>query len=69
MNTVVTSANKSEDMTDFVRRLRPKRWKVFQMLPLEGENVGSNATQRNAWGLEVTPVYFGRIENQGSSFL
>ncbi len=36
INTVVTSANYDEDFTEFIRRARPHRWKIMQMLPLEG---------------------------------
>jgi pyruvate-formate lyase-activating enzyme len=41
LNTVVTSATWTEDMTGFVRRMRPERWKVFQVLPIAGQNDGS----------------------------
>lgn len=40
LNTVVTSLNWRENMTDFVLRTRPERWKVFQVLPIEGQNTG-----------------------------
>lgn len=38
VNTVVTSINHGDDMHDLIRDLAPVRWKVFQMLPIEGEN-------------------------------
>lgn len=41
LNTVVTRLNFQEDMSTFVRRVRPERWKVFQVLPVEGQNDGS----------------------------
>lgn len=41
LNTVVTRLNFQEDMSAFVRRVCPKRWKVFQVLPVEGQNDGS----------------------------
>ncbi len=41
LNTVVTSLNWQEDMTDFVLRARPERWKVFQVLPIDGQNDGT----------------------------
>lgn len=41
LNTVVTSLNWQEDMADFVLRARPERWKVFQVLPIEGQNSGT----------------------------
>ncbi|MCS6915412.1 MAG: viperin family antiviral radical SAM protein [Myxococcota bacterium] len=40
LNTVVTALNWQEDMSGFVRRVRPDRWKVFQVLPIEGQNDG-----------------------------
>lgn len=40
LNTVVTALNWKEDMSFFVRRVRPERWKVFQVLPIEGQNDG-----------------------------
>jgi radical S-adenosyl methionine domain-containing protein 2 len=40
LNTVVTALNWSEDMSDFVLRVQPERWKVFQVLPVEGQNSG-----------------------------
>ncbi|MGB3205998.1 MAG: viperin family antiviral radical SAM protein [Crinalium sp.] len=41
LNTVVTSLNFQEDMSAFVRRVRPERWKVFQVLKVDGQNDGS----------------------------
>ena len=38
MNTVVTAVNWEEDLTEFVRALRPERWKIFQVLPVTGQN-------------------------------
>jgi radical S-adenosyl methionine domain-containing protein 2 len=43
LNTVVNAYNKDEDMTSFVSRVNPMRWKVFQVLKLEGENSGEGA--------------------------
>jgi radical S-adenosyl methionine domain-containing protein 2 len=40
VNTVVTSLNASEDMTALFRGLRPERWKVLRVLPVEGQNSG-----------------------------
>ena len=37
-NTVVSRANVNEDMRDFIEKLSPRRWKLFQVLPVEGEN-------------------------------
>lgn len=41
LNSVITSLNHREDMSAFVRRFRPERWKVFQVLAMEGQNDGS----------------------------
>ena len=40
LNTVVTAWNCDEDMSDFVRTIRPERWKVFRVLPIAGQNDG-----------------------------
>lgn len=40
LNTVVTALNWREDMTEFVLRVRPERWKIFQVLPIDGQNSG-----------------------------
>ena len=41
MNTVVTSLTWWEDLGSLVRRVRPERWKIFQVLPIQGQNTGS----------------------------
>lgn len=38
INTVVTAINRHDDMSDLISELAPDRWKVFQMLPIKGEN-------------------------------
>lgn len=38
MNTVVSAMNWKEDFRSFLLRTRPARWKVFQALPIQGEN-------------------------------
>ncbi|MEO2120205.1 MAG: viperin family antiviral radical SAM protein [Candidatus Poseidoniia archaeon] len=40
LNTVVTSVNIDDDMTELVSSLKPHRWKVFRVLRIEGENDG-----------------------------
>ncbi|KAL1490086.1 hypothetical protein ABEB36_012829 [Hypothenemus hampei] len=47
INTVVNTYNKDENMSEEIIQLNPIRWKVFQCLLLEGENVGPQAL-RNA---------------------
>jgi len=38
INTVVTALSWAEDMTGFINRTSPDRWKVLQMLHIRGEN-------------------------------
>ena len=38
INTVVTSMNLGEDLTSFIKQTKPERWKVFQVLPVTGQN-------------------------------
>ena len=38
LNTVVTSLNCNDDMTSIVKQINPDRWKIFQVLGIEGEN-------------------------------
>jgi radical S-adenosyl methionine domain-containing protein 2 len=40
INTVVTSANWQDDLVDFIMAAGPKRWKIFQVLPITGQNSG-----------------------------
>jgi len=40
LNTVVCKANLEDDMSSLVLELRPERWKIFQVLPVEGQNDG-----------------------------
>ena len=38
LNTVVCQTNKLDNMMPLVNRLKPDRWKVFQVLPVRGQN-------------------------------
>ena len=38
VNTVVNRLNVGEDFRAFIRAMRPERWKIFQALPVEGQN-------------------------------
>lgn len=40
LNTVVTALNWQEDMGELVRAVCPARWKVFQVLAVQGQNDG-----------------------------
>ncbi len=41
LNTVVTALNCGDDLSDLVRQIAPVRWKVFQVLRVEGQNDGN----------------------------
>ena len=38
VNTVVNRANHAEDLRPFIQNMRPERWKIFQALPVNGQN-------------------------------
>ena len=40
INTVVSAENAGEDMGELLLALRPERWKVLQVLPVDGQNDG-----------------------------
>ncbi len=41
LNSVITALGWEEDMSALVRRMRPERWKAFQVLPMAGQNDGA----------------------------
>ncbi len=41
INTVVTRSNCDEDLTDFIIKACPERWKLLQVLPVGGQNDGA----------------------------
>ena len=41
VNTVVSALNAEEDFTAFMRAVGPSRWKLLQVLPVDGQNDGS----------------------------
>ena len=43
INSVINAFNIDEDMSEFIMELNPVRWKVFQCLPIDGENYGEGA--------------------------
>ena len=57
INTVVNRLNMGEDMNVQIKKLDPYRWKVFQVLLLEGENAGGSSI-RDARDLTVTTQEF-----------
>ena len=40
LNTVICKANLEDDMSALVMELKPERWKIFEVLPVEGQNDG-----------------------------
>ena len=46
INTVVCAYNKDEDMSAGIAELAPFRWKVFQVLALEGENLTADEAEK-----------------------
>lgn len=38
INSVISNKNFKEDMSDFISYAKPKRWKLFQVLPIVGQN-------------------------------
>lgn len=38
VNTTVTKLNYAEDMRPLIRRMAPRRWKVFQVIGIQGQN-------------------------------
>jgi radical S-adenosyl methionine domain-containing protein 2 len=57
INTVVCAHNKEEDMSAQIKALNPCRWKVFQVLAIDGENTGLNA-KRDVAPLKITSEEF-----------
>ncbi|KAG8738289.1 Radical S-adenosyl methionine domain-containing protein 2 [Ceratobasidium sp. 414] len=59
LNSVITKYNYEEDMNESIAQLAPFRWKVFQVLLLEGENNGTeNGALRDARNLLITKEQF-----------
>ena len=68
MNTVVCDLNKAESIYPLVNELAPMRWKVFQVLPLDGENSGTNAL-RDATPLLISDDEFSSYVSRNSAGL
>lgn len=51
---MVTQANWDDDLTEFITKVRPERWKLLQLLPMGGQNDGEIGE------LTVTPEQFSR---------
>ena len=54
INTVVTRETCDDDFTDFVKMAKPERWKILQVLPVEGQN------DANIADLQITVEQFHR---------
>ena len=66
INTVVTSETWEEDFTEFITQARPERWKILQVLPVQGQN--DNQIQRDAITKEQFAAYVARnsaVEEDG----
>ena len=62
VNTTVTAKSVDEDMNDLIDALQPKRWKVFQMLLVSGENWGPDQVNgRDASDLALSRDEFQRF--------
>ena len=62
INTVVCSENWQEDMSELINIIKPARWKVFQCLLIDGENVGASAL-RNAKEMAIDSHQFNHFCN------
>lgn len=60
VNTVVHALNWEEDFTSFITLLHPERWKIFQVLPVAGQNSGKVES------LEITGFQFQEFLNRHS---
>ena len=60
LNTVVNSYNwNTTDMIEFINEIKPNRWKIFQVLALEGENSGNkDEIKRNVTDFLITKEQF-----------
>ncbi|KIM38465.1 hypothetical protein M413DRAFT_420222 [Hebeloma cylindrosporum] len=59
INSVITINNWQEDMNDHISEIDPFRWKVFQVLLLDGENTGAETgSLRDARNLIITTEQF-----------
>jgi len=56
INTVVTALNHTENMSPVLNELVPDRWKIFQVLAIDGENTGAARPRRK----DVTPLQIDR---------
>lgn len=60
LNTVVCSLNWDEDLSALIAETQPMRWKIFQVLPLQGENCGEGS-KRNVDKFLISDAQFRRF--------
>jgi len=60
VNTVVNAHNWRENMTPFVLKARPDRWKVLQVTPIAGQN------DQHIHEVEITPAQFQQFVERHS---
>ena len=58
INSVIHKYNCQEDMTAAIEELEPVRWKVFQCLLIDGENMGGENNLRDARELVIADEQF-----------
>ncbi|MCB9232627.1 MAG: radical SAM protein [Bacteroidia bacterium] len=61
INTVVSAYNFGEDLTEFINACQPKRWKILQATPIEGQN------SQNSGKFEVEKAQFNSFLRRNSS--
>lgn len=61
INTVVTSLNHLENMSEFINYAQPERWKIMQVLPILGQN------DRYISKLEISDSQFQYFVNRNSN--
>jgi len=66
LNSVICSLNWEEDMSSHINELQPFRWKVFQVLPITGENKGDKA-KRNVTDLLIASQQFESFKKRHAS--
>lgn len=58
LNTVVTAINHEETLFEVVNEVRPMRWKIFQVLAIEGENTGNTSNKKQ----DVAPLTISKSQ-------
>lgn len=62
INTVVSKLNHTESMHDFIEKVKPNRWKILQVLPIQGQNINEFSN------LEISDDNFKAYVNRHSEF-